>query len=258
MSHFAGCLCEAAYAASDAYAQGNLAVFFNATAAKSGDDHPLTASVPNLWRVLFARDFRCQARSFKTKELLPIKEARFIRVSDRKLLPAVISNHTRAILEFGSSTSVLSAGKYRCEITTTDNEFAWGWLFVNMRPVFHTNHSKMLETAGDNFFRVKAPLVRATEGETVILSCPVYGYPKPTIVWYKDDALVASTEQITFLEKDLQIAKVQFDDEGVYSCVARNSFSEVVEGEEKNWESRLDREVKVKGKLRYSRSFLLS
>lgn len=59
----------------------------------------------------------------------------------------------------------------------------------------------------------------------------------------------ASTEQITFLEKDLQIAKIEFDDEGVYSCVARNSFSEVVDGEIRSWESRLDREVKVKGRL---------
>lgn len=61
---------------------------------------------------------------------------------------------------------------------------------VSVRPVFHTNHSKTLETVGDNLFRLKAPLLRATEGETVTLGCPVYGFPTPTVEWFKDDVPV--------------------------------------------------------------------
>lgn len=68
--------------------------------------------------------------SNQTQQLIPIKEAHFVRYLDKEILPALISNQTRAILEFGN-TSVLSAGRYRCEITTDENELVWGWLFVN-------------------------------------------------------------------------------------------------------------------------------
>lgn len=62
-----------------------------------------------------------------------------------------------------------------------------------MRPVFHTNHSKLFETVGDDHFHLMAPTVRVTEGETVILSCPVYGYPKPSVEWFKDDVPVGES-----------------------------------------------------------------
>lgn len=73
---------------------------------------------------------RCQAMSNQTQQLIPIKEAHFVRDLDKEILPAIIYNQTRAILEFGN-TSIWSAGKYRCEITTEEDELVWGWLFVN-------------------------------------------------------------------------------------------------------------------------------
>ncbi|VDM97247.1 unnamed protein product [Thelazia callipaeda] len=232
---------NAIHASSNPFAQGNLEVIFNATVAKSGEDHPLKANIPSLW---------CQARSKESQRLLSIKEAHFIRADNKEIFPALISNQSRAILEFGTAT-ISSAGKYRCEMTTEDDELVWGWLFVNMRPVFHVNHSKVLETVGDDHFRVRAPTLRAIEGETVTLDCPVRGFPKPTVEWLKNDVPVASTEQVTFLETDLQISKVEFDDEGVYSCIARNSFPVEIDGESIPWESRLDRELKVKGSYRW-------
>uniref|UniRef100_A0A915PYZ0 Ig-like domain-containing protein n=1 Tax=Setaria digitata TaxID=48799 RepID=A0A915PYZ0_9BILA len=236
-----GHTCNTILAGGNSFAQGNLAVIFNASSAKSGDDYPLKASVPGLW---------CQAISNRTQQLMPIKRAHFVRDLDKEILPALVSNQTRAILEFGN-TSLWSVGKYRCEITTEDDELVWGWLFVNMRPVFHVNHSKTLEVVGDDHFRVRASVLRATEGETVTLTCPVRGFPEPVTQWYKNDVPVASTEQVTFLENDLQIAKVEFDDEGIYSCVARNSFSIIIDGKSILWESRLDRELKVKSSYRW-------
>lgn len=44
-----GYLCNTINAGNNSHAQGNLAVIFNATSAKSGDDYPLKATVPNLW-----------------------------------------------------------------------------------------------------------------------------------------------------------------------------------------------------------------
>ncbi|OZC12096.1 immunoglobulin I-set domain protein [Onchocerca flexuosa] len=243
---FFGFSCNIILAGSNTFAQGNLEVLFNATSVKSGDDYPLKASVPNLW---------CQAMSNRTQQLIPIKEAHFVRDLDKEILPAIIYNQTRAILEFGN-TSIWSAGKYRCEITTEEDELVWGWLFVNMRPVFHVNNSKTLEAVGDNHFHVKTSILRATEGETVTINCPVRGFPEPTIKWYKNDVpvaeiVIASTEQVTFLEKGLQISKIEFDDEGIYSCVAQNSFSKILDGKVILWESRLDHELKVKSSYRW-------
>lgn len=224
----------------DAFAQGNLEVVFNAKSAKSGEDYPQKADVPDLW---------CQARSHNSEDLLPVKEAHFIRYVDKEVLPGTLSNN-RATLSFGSTT-LESAGKYRCEITTEDDRHVWGWLFVNMRPVFHTNFSKSYELDEEDHFHVKGQTMRVTEGETVTLSCPVLGYPRPTTEWLKDDVPVASTEQITFYERDLEIAKVEFDDEGTYSCIARNSFPEVVDGPTRQWESRLDIKLRIKSSYRW-------
>lgn len=65
-----------------------------------------------------------------TQRLVPIKEAHFIRDSDKEVLPAIVINQTRAFLQFGDTT-VLNTGRYRCEITTEEDELVWGWLFMN-------------------------------------------------------------------------------------------------------------------------------
>lgn len=70
------------------------------------------------------------------------------------------------------------------------NSFIALRMIIVVRPVFHVNHSKTLDAVGDNRFRVKTSVLRATEGETVTLSCPVRGFPVPTIQWYKNDVPV--------------------------------------------------------------------
>lgn len=75
--------------------------------------------------------FRCQAKENFTKQILPVKKARFERMRDREYLPAMIDNETRAVLEFNTTTS-LSAGAYRCEISVFESDdIVWGWMFVN-------------------------------------------------------------------------------------------------------------------------------
>lgn len=57
----------------------------------------------------------------------------------------------------------------------------------------------------------------------------------------RKDYFSASTEQVTFLEQDLEIAKLKYENEGIYTCVARNSFNNGT------YESWLSREVRVRG-----------
>ncbi|VDN60628.1 unnamed protein product [Dracunculus medinensis] len=223
------------------YAQGNLEVTFEAKSAKSTDDHPQKAEVLNLW---------CQARKSGVG-LLPIKNAYFVRYSNREIIPAVVNN-TRAKLVLGL-IPITSIGRYRCDIKTIDGHHAWGWSFINMRPVFHSNRTKAFEIFDDDRFHLKAPSIRATEGETVLLDCPVIGFPEPSIKWYKDDVPVASTEQITFLDKSLQITKIEFDDEGTYSCIAQNTFYDHSgpDSVQNTYQSRLDRDLRVISSYRW-------
>lgn len=57
----------------------------------------------------------------------------------------------------------------------------------------------------------------------------------------------ASTEQITFLDKSLQITKIEFDDEGTYSCIAQNTFYDHSgpDSVQNTYQSRLDRDLRV-------------
>ncbi|XP_022800131.1 hemicentin-1-like [Stylophora pistillata] len=68
------------------------------------------------------------------------------------------------------------------------------------------------------------------EGQTVVFSCVVAGYPKPDVAWTKDgDKLdIAVDFRSNFSSKDgehsLSIANVQQSDTGQYRCVANNSL----------------------------------
>lgn len=77
--------------------------------------------------------FRCQATR-NGKQQIDIKSARFVQLlpAPVRIHAAEIRNNTRAYLEFGrKSTDVI--GKYRCEITTIDDEYVTGNLFVYSR-----------------------------------------------------------------------------------------------------------------------------
>lgn len=60
-------------------------------------------------------------------------------------------------------------------------------------------------------------------GATLRLRCTVYGSPKPEVTWY-----VAGNENRDrwkiFPDGTLQIQKVDFSDEGNYTCIGKNEY----------------------------------
>lgn len=61
------------------------------------------------------------------------------------------------------------------------------------------------------------------------VTCMVYGYPVPSVTWYKDGKLVTSNSRIKMvsengnLDHKLQITDVRSSDHGTYQCRASAS-----------------------------------
>ncbi|XP_061185574.1 fibroblast growth factor receptor 4-like [Saccostrea echinata] len=67
--------------------------------------------------------------------------------------------------------------------------------------------------------------IATTSGSDIRMSCPAYGYPKPIVIWYKEDSLFgASQRPKTKIRRfSLDFNDVQTSDSGKYKCVVQNS-----------------------------------
>ncbi|CAI4231665.1 unnamed protein product [Auanema sp. JU1783] len=223
----------------DAYkAQGNLAVVIKTgDRLFSSDDDPLTAYTPELW---------CQAADGDT--ILELSWARFVRTHDRQPFEASIDDSGKRARLILGEVPVSRAGKYRCEMRTTDSELLYGNMFVNTRPYVHNNGTLDLEMSDiDPTLVISKSTVKLTPGQSGALSCPVKGFPHPTILWYKDGAPLEESDNI-FVDKDsIEFALVSAEDAGVYQCVAFNRFSMVVDGKEQEFEVKFEQIVEMRG-----------
>jgi hypothetical protein len=132
---------------------------------------------------------RCQAAENQESgpEKIPIAKAHFLHFGsdqpDKSYTARIVEN--RAYLDLGAK-DLFVAGKYRCEITTENDEFVYGNMFVYLRPVFHTNGSMRLDLPKDNEkeinkFMLTSPSIKAIRGTTAVILCPAIGYPQPEI-----------------------------------------------------------------------------
>jgi len=240
-------LSVSAFQPSDAaFAQGSLQLVFHPKNGKSSDQHPQAANLTHLW---------CQAAvnlENGVAEKVPIRSAKFLHFNleghPDKSFPARITDN-RAFLDLGER-DLFAAGKYRCEITTDNDEFVYGNMFIYMRPVFHVNGSMRLDFANDdNMFEFVSSSVKANKGGIGILDCPTIGYPLPEVRWFKDNIMLQQTERINFVRNQLHIRSVDDEDEGVYRCIASNEFPPAVDFKEVRYEAILDQQLRVTNSL---------
>jgi len=72
---------------------------------------------------------------------------------------------------------------------------------------------------------VKPSDVSYGEGETARMQCQTVGFPRPSIVWYKNDVLVPRADPRLTLDPGsgaLVLSDLKNSDRGVYRCVATN------------------------------------
>jgi len=125
-----------------------------------------------------------------------------------------------------------------------------------------------VEDGGDNTrkFIFSGPSVRTKRHRNVTLNCPVIGYPKPDIVWYKDGKPIKQIvsmrqwirltgdedrDRVKYVSNDsrLIVRDAAYEDEGLYKCVARNLFPTKVDGEKETFELVLTQQLRVTNPL---------
>ena len=63
-----------------------------------------------------------------------------------------------------------------------------------------------------------------THGHNIYITCPVRGISRPSIKWFKDNALISAQPRIYVEGEQLLLSNVTTSDTGTYSCVATSKF----------------------------------
>ncbi|XP_056361302.1 LOW QUALITY PROTEIN: hemicentin-2 [Oenanthe melanoleuca] len=129
------------------------------------------------------------------------------------------------LLPGGHGLQILNAqeedtGTYSCVVASEDGEAVKNYAVKVLVPPWIAREDPLGE------FAVKE--VKTKVNSTVVLECETWAVPEPTIRWYKDKQLLASSERLQILSEGqvLQIQPAGVSDSGHYTCVATNAVGE--------------------------------
>ncbi|XP_039417870.1 hemicentin-2 [Corvus cornix cornix] len=129
------------------------------------------------------------------------------------------------LLPGGHGLQILNAqeedtGTYSCVVASEDGEAVKNYAVKVLVPPWIAREDSLGE------FAVKE--VKTRVNSTVVLECETWAVPEPTIRWYKDKQLLASSEHLQILSEGqvLQIHPASVSDSGHYTCVATNAVGE--------------------------------
>ncbi|XP_039595048.1 inactive tyrosine-protein kinase 7 [Polypterus senegalus] len=123
-------------------------------------------------------------------------------------------------LQFTAVDRIEDAGNFQCVATNT----------ITKEEARSTNASfniKWLETGGV-VLKDPATVSEIQSSAPVTLRCHIDGHPRPTCQWFKDGIRLAEkSHQVSNKERTLTIKSANPDDNGVYSCCAKNAVGMV-------------------------------
>ncbi|XP_014111826.1 PREDICTED: hemicentin-2 [Pseudopodoces humilis] len=129
------------------------------------------------------------------------------------------------LLPGGHGLQILNAqeedtGTYSCIVASEDGEAVKNYAVKVLVPPWIAREDPLGE------FAVKE--VKTRVNSTVVLECETWAVPEPTIRWYKNKQLLASSEHLQILSEGqvLQIQPAGVSDSGHYTCVATNAVGE--------------------------------
>ncbi|KJH53662.1 immunoglobulin domain protein [Dictyocaulus viviparus] len=172
---------------------GNLAIVSRPIDHAGTEDRPPQSNVGLLW---------CGIE--KVGEKIPVQYGEFTRLRDGK------SRH---------DNSLIGGGCYGMTFALTPPpvlRFPTGSTFYEIRGV-------------------KPPTVRGgvedvLEGHRIELFCPVFAFPEPFVRWEKDGKAIEPSTHISYDGNNLILSDIKKTMNGVYKCIADNSFPLFVDG----------------------------
>uniref|UniRef100_A0A183FNP9 Ig-like domain-containing protein n=1 Tax=Heligmosomoides polygyrus TaxID=6339 RepID=A0A183FNP9_HELPZ len=211
---------------------GNLAIVARPIGHAGTEAAPLQSMIGDLW---------CGIE--KVGEPVPIEHAEFTRLKDGKTFEAKIKDN-KAKLHFGKSPATV-AGKYMCEVRSAEGEQLKGNLIVYSPPFLRLKTGSIFyEVPGARPPKVVGGVKKAARGGRIELLCPVLGYPQPFVRWEKDGKPIES-DTIEYDGDNLILTSVESSMNGVYTCIADNSFPMFVDGPAMPYQLKYDQEVMV-------------
>uniref|UniRef100_A0A8D8XH54 Neuroglian n=2 Tax=Cacopsylla melanoneura TaxID=428564 RepID=A0A8D8XH54_9HEMI len=149
--------------------------------------------------------FRCEAEGLPKPEIKWVHNGKPINQAPpnprRKVGPNYIT------IENLSKTDT---GNYGCNAT---NSLGYVYKDVYVNVLAHA--PEITEQPKDEF---------TVDGRSVVLTCRVFGAPKPEVKWVHNQVEVTGGRYTILETGDLQIADVQFGDAGEYTCFASNKL----------------------------------
>ena len=94
-------------------------------------------------------------------------------------------------------------------------------LFILLHFTFQNDSNKPLFSELPHFNSKPSPTITLKETQNVLIPCKANGFPQPVITWYKNGHPIEK-EKNYFGERSLKLKKIQFQDRGVYTCIAEN------------------------------------
>ena len=138
-------------------------------------------------------------------------------------------------LQWFMNGQVIEKAPYNRRRKVKDNKLIIEDLLKSDTGVFQCNASNAHGYAFKDFFlnvlalepsilEEPAILTSAVATSNVILKCRVFGAPKPTITWKRNNKEITGGVYEISPEGDLTIHNVIYDHRGLYTCVAKNKF----------------------------------
>ncbi|CAF0804833.1 unnamed protein product [Rotaria sordida] len=128
--------------------------------------------------------------------------------------PSVRRNPRRRVVKnrmIIQNVTKLDTAVYQCNVTNIH-----GYVFAN----FFVN----VISEKPEIQRGPDPLLRAVEGQNVILPCETFGAPMPKVYWSKRDQVITGGRYTILEDGSLMIREASAADSGVYICNATNKF----------------------------------
>uniref|UniRef100_A0A7I4YW89 Ig-like domain-containing protein n=1 Tax=Haemonchus contortus TaxID=6289 RepID=A0A7I4YW89_HAECO len=197
---------------------GNLAIVAKPKGHAGTELAPVQTTVSEFW---------CAAE--KLGEKVPIEYGEFTRLRDGKVFEAKIKDN-KAKLHIGKVPAT-AAGRYMCEVRTSEGHLLKGFLSMYCPPVLRLPTGSIFhEVPSVRPPKVIGAVKKALAGERLELLCPVIGYPEPFARWEKDGAAIEPSPLIEYDGNNLIITQAEATMNGVYACIADNSFPMFVDG----------------------------